>query len=74
MKKVTNYRILKNGTQTNNQYEILDLICEDGFRVIYLIIEIYLQLKIAIKDYFSAQFSSRNIMNGNNSINVILGV
>lgn len=73
MENVTNYRILQNGTKLNNQYEIISLIGEGGFGVTYLAKDIYLQLNVAIKEYFPAQFASRNTMNGNNGISVISG-
>lgn len=68
-----NARALKTGTILNNQYYIKGILGEGGFGITYLGYDKFLKINVAIKEYFPAQFASRNTLTGNNAISIIEG-
>lgn len=68
-----NARTLPIGTVLNGQYEIRKVIGEGGFGITYLCYDSYLKINVAIKEYFPAQYATRNTLLGNTNITVISG-
>lgn len=68
-----NTRALKSGTVLNDQYEVKEVVGEGGFGITYRAFDKYLKINVAIKEYFPAQFASRNTVTGSNTLSVISG-
>lgn len=73
MENTVNARALPSGTILNDQYEIKRILGEGGFGITYLAYDNYLKIKVAIKEYFPSQFSSRDTTSGTKEITVISG-
>jgi len=68
-----NARALKVGTILNDQYYIQKVIGEGGFGITYIAVDKYLKINVAIKEYFPAQFATRNTLAGSDFISIIDG-
>lgn len=68
-----NIRVLPVGTVLNSQYTIEKVLGEGGFGITYLGFDKYLKIRVAIKEYFPAQFATRNTSTGNLKLTLISG-
>lgn len=66
-------RALPKGTILNKQYMVESILGEGGFGITYLCFDQYLKIHVAVKEYFPAQFATRNTLQGNHTISVISG-
>ena len=71
--KTYNARALPIGVILNGQYRLDSILGEGGFGITYLCFDIYLKINVAIKEYFPAQYATRNTLQGNTRISVISG-